>query len=95
MAGGGPAVPTQLDDDNQDDLEAEYHHRSMAGSYQDRSVTEIETSFSEHFIPTVEDGEETPVNSDEFSSLEMNLLPSLQHHTSFTTMQLKGNSKGE
>ena len=94
MAGGGPAVAAHLDDD-QDDLEAESHHQSTAGSYQDRSVTEIETSFSEHFIPTVEDGDETPVNSDEFSSLEMNLLPSLQHHTSFTTMQLKGNSKGE
>ena len=81
MMGDAPVL-----DEAGDNLETE-RSNVMALSFHDRSVSEIETSFSEHFIPTVKDGEETPVNSDEFSSLEMNLLPSIQHQPSSTTMQ--------
>ena len=77
MAGGEPASP-------QDDQHQESYHGSMVGSYHDRSVTEIETSFSEHFIATVDDDEDdhTPVNIEDMSSSEFNLepdQPSMQH----------------
>ena len=63
MAGGDPTP--EEDADNRDNL---------CSSYQDRSVSEIETSFSEHFVPTLEDEDcDTPrvdVEDEEMSSLE-------------------------
>ena len=60
----------------------------MVLSYQDRSVTEIETSFSEHFVlepgDTEAEGDETPVISGDFSSSEFHTLPSLNQHHSNT-----------
>lgn len=68
MAGGDPALLT-TQDELEDGVEADQLH----GSYQDRSVTEIETSFSEHFVPTLEDDDEddTPrLDAEELSSSE-------------------------
>ena len=60
----------------------------MALSFQDRSVSEIETSFSEHFVlDPADEGDETPMNSGDFSSSEFNTLPSLQHHHCNTTQE--------
>ena len=72
MAGGDPASASP-----QDDHHLESHQSSMVGSYRDRSVTEIETSFSEHFIATVDDEEDdnTPVNIEDMSSSEFNIDP--------------------
>ena len=66
MAGGNPAQ-----DEDESCLETgPYQSQSMAGSFNDRSVTEIETSFSEHFIPAIEDEDDmTPVNSEEIEDL--------------------------
>ena len=66
MAGGDPAAVITTQDDLEDGVEADHLH----GSYQDRSVTEIETSFSEHFVPTLEDEDEddTPRLAEELSS---------------------------
>ena len=74
-------------DEARDALETE-RSNTMVLSFQDRSVTEIETSFSEHFVlePT-DEGDETPMNSGDFSSSEFNTLPSLQHHHSNTTLE--------
>ena len=73
-------------DEARDALETE-RSNTMVLSFQDRSVTEIETSFSEHFVlePGDTEGDETPVMSGDFSSSEFNTLPSLpQHHTNTT-----------
>ena len=74
-------------DEARDALETE--RSTMVLSFQDRSVTEIETSFSEHFVlePGDTEGDETPVISGDFSSSEFNTLPSLHQHHAITTLE--------
>ena len=71
-----------------DALETE-RSTAMVLSFQDRSVSEIETSFSEHFVlePGDTEGDETPVISGDFSSSEFNTLPSLHQHHAITTLE--------
>ena len=91
MAGADPAP----DDDHEDGAEADSPQLEDACppellvSFRDRSVTEIETSFSEHFVPCGEDGEDedTPVISEDLSSSEFGLLPSLQHQDTSPRIQ--------
>ena len=93
MAGGNPAQ-----DEEESCLETgPYQSQSMAGSFNDRSVTEIETSFSEHFIPAIEDEDDmTPVNSEELSSAEFNVSQDREDALHQKPMQdsLDPNSKG-
>ena len=91
MAGADPAP----DDDREDGAEAASPQLEdscppeLLVSFRDRSVTEIETSFSEHFVPCGEEGEDedTPVISEDLSSSEFGLLPSLQHQDTSPRVQ--------
>ena len=69
----------------------------MVSSSQDRSVTEIETSFSEHFVPLEpgDEGDETPGHSEDFSSSEFHTLPGLhQRHDNTTLEQFEDRDPG-
>ena len=84
MAGGDPAhvppdVPQHLRDDGN-----QVEPPLSSASFRDRSVSEIETSFSEHFVPALEDdGEAGGLSlssgcSGDFSSSELATLPASQ-----------------
>ena len=86
MAGGDPApVPLEVSQDLHHDVDGgdgglPPDQTFSSASFRDRSVSEIETSFSEHFIATMEEeGEEvdglSSEYSGEFSSSEVKTLP--------------------
>ena len=87
MAGGDPApVPLEVSQDLHHDVDGgdgglPPDQTFSSASFRDRSVSEIETSFSEHFIATMEEEEEVEVDglsseySGDFSSSEVNTLP--------------------
>ena len=89
MAGGDPApVPLDVSQDLHHDGEGigggggdlPQDQTFSSASFRDRSVSEIETSFSEHFIPTMEEEEVegeglSSEYSGDFSSSELNTLP--------------------
>ena len=87
MAGGDPApVPLEVSQDLHHDVDGgdgglPPDQTFSSASFRDRSVSEIETSFSEHFIPTMEEEEEgegeglSSEYSGDFSSSELNTLP--------------------
>ena len=56
MAGGDPApVPPDVHQHVHEDVQEVQQADPLLSSFRDRSVSEIETSFSEHFIPAVEE----------------------------------------
>ena len=88
MAGGDPApVPLEVSQDLHHDVDGgdgglPPDQTFSSASFRDRSVSEIETSFSEHFVPAMEEeegeGEGEGLSSEysgDFSSSEVNTLP--------------------
>ena len=91
MAGGDPApVPPDVHQHVHEDVQDVQQTDPLLSSFRDRSVSEIETSFSEHFIPAVEEEGAEGVSlsseySGDFSSSELNTLPCNQAQPSAVT----------